>query len=54
MGDSPEPGREADYHEQLNDPGEYPFTRGRLPSPRRRESWIQQELSGEGTAQRSN
>ncbi|MCB1746838.1 MAG: hypothetical protein KDK06_06665 [Gammaproteobacteria bacterium] len=36
------------------DPGEYPFTRGRLASPRRRESWIQQELSGEGTARRSN
>ena len=39
---------------RLNAPGEYPFTRGRLASPRRRESWIQQELSGEGTAKRSN
>ena len=38
----------------LSVPGEYPFTRGRLASPRRRESWIQQELSGEGTARRSN
>ncbi len=40
--------------ERLNDPGEYPFTRGRLASPRRRDSWIPQELSGEGTARRSN
>ncbi len=38
----------------LADPGEYPFTRGRLASPRRRDTWIQQELSGEGTARRSN
>ncbi|MEQ8493381.1 MAG: methylmalonyl-CoA mutase family protein [Gammaproteobacteria bacterium] len=35
-------------------PGEYPFTRGRLASPRRRDAWIHQELSGEGTARRSN
>ena len=42
------------YREQVNDPGTFPFTRGRLASPRPRESWIQQELSGEGTARRSN
>jgi len=42
------------YREKLNDPGAYPFTRGRLASPRRRETWIHQELSGEGTPQRSN
>jgi len=36
------------------EPGEYPFTRGRLASPRTRDSWIQQELSGEGTPRRSN
>ncbi len=40
--------------ERLEDPGEYPFTRGRLASPRPRDSWIQQELSGEGTPRRSN
>jgi methylmalonyl-CoA mutase N-terminal domain/subunit len=40
--------------ERLADPGEYPFTRGRLASPRPRDSWIQQELSGEGTPRRSN
>jgi methylmalonyl-CoA mutase N-terminal domain/subunit len=39
---------------RLSDPGEYPFTRGRLASPRRRDSWISQELSGEGTPRRSN
>ena len=39
---------------RLDDPGEYPFTRGRLASPRRRDSWIAQELSGEGTPRRSN
>jgi len=38
----------------LGDPGEYPYTRGRLASPRQRDSWIAQELSGEGTARRSN
>jgi len=37
-----------------DDPGEFPFTRGRLASPRPRASWIQQELSGEGTPRRSN
>jgi methylmalonyl-CoA mutase N-terminal domain/subunit len=36
------------------EPGEFPFTRGRLASPRPRDSWIQQELSGEGTPRRSN
>ncbi|MCA9506528.1 MAG: hypothetical protein KC616_25810, partial [Myxococcales bacterium] len=36
------------------DPGEFPFTRGRLANPRRHETWIQQELSGEGTPARSN
>ncbi|MCP4006254.1 MAG: hypothetical protein GY725_18885 [bacterium] len=40
--------------ERLNDPGEYPFTRGRLANPRSRDSWISQELSGEGSARRSN
>jgi methylmalonyl-CoA mutase N-terminal domain/subunit len=39
---------------RLSDPGEYPYTRGRLASPRRRDSWISQELSGEGTPRRSN
>lgn len=45
---------DVDTGKRQPDPGEYPFTRGRLANPRRRESWIQQELSGEGTARRSN
>jgi methylmalonyl-CoA mutase N-terminal domain/subunit len=40
--------------QHVEDPGEYPFTRGRLASPRPRDSWISQELSGEGTPRRSN
>jgi len=39
---------------RMSDPGVYPFTRGRMSSPRGRDSWIQQELSGEGTPRRSN
>ncbi|MBT4493777.1 MAG: hypothetical protein HOC70_11085 [Gammaproteobacteria bacterium] len=34
-------------------PGEFPFTRGRKPNPHSG-SWIQRELSGEGDARRSN
>ncbi len=44
----------APSREELSDPGEYPYTRGRLASPRPRDSWIAQELSGEGTPRRSN
>ena len=36
----------------LSAPGEFPFTRGRRASTRG--NWIQRELSGEGTATRSN
>ena len=39
----------------LGDPGEYPFTRGRLRPPQARpRGWIQRELSGEGSPRRSN
>lgn len=45
----------AAEYARLGDPGAYPFTRGRL---RRRaagaDGWIQRELSGEGSPQRSN
>ncbi len=34
-------------------PGEFPFTRGRLSSPKHT-TWIQRELSGEGNGERSN
>jgi len=52
--DVPSAGDDEASRERLNDPGEYPFTRGRLAGPRGRDSWIQQELSGEGTPRRSN
>ena len=49
--------REAlDYLRDLGDPGEFPFTRGRR-APRGGATaapWIQRELSGEGSPQRSN
>lgn len=35
-------------------PGEFPFTRGRLPNPKSHTTWIQRELSGEGDGERSN
>ncbi|QEC49524.1 hypothetical protein FSW04_19420 [Baekduia soli] len=48
----------VDYDRQLGDPGEYPFTRGtRRPVPRSAggdAAGIVRELSGEGSAERSN
>jgi methylmalonyl-CoA mutase N-terminal domain/subunit len=44
----------TDYR-RIGDPGEYPFTRGRLRPPNGRPGgWIQRELSGEGSPRRSN
>ena len=44
-----------DYAVDLNDPGTYPYTRGRLTRPRREgDSWILRELSGEGSPAKSN
>jgi methylmalonyl-CoA mutase, N-terminal domain len=44
----------TDYS-RIGDPGEYPFTRGRLHPPRAQPGgWIQRELSGEGSPRRSN
>ena len=40
------------YQESLNNPGEYPFTRGRRINSGK--GWIQRELSGEGDPVRSN
>jgi len=42
-----------DYARDLGDPGEYPYTRGRRPV-NTTGSWIQRELSGEGSPSRSN
>jgi methylmalonyl-CoA mutase, N-terminal domain len=35
-------------------PGEFPYTRGRLANPHTHTAWIQRELSGEGDGHRSN
>jgi methylmalonyl-CoA mutase N-terminal domain/subunit len=44
-----------DYEVDLNDPGEFPYTRGRrVPQNSHSGSWILQELSGEGSPARSN
>jgi methylmalonyl-CoA mutase N-terminal domain/subunit len=44
-----------DYATDLNDPGEYPYTRGRrVPQKSHEGSWILQELSGEGSPAYSN
>jgi len=39
---------------RLGEPGAYPYTRGRRPAGADGAGWIQHELSGEGTARRSN
>ena len=45
----------VDYATDLNDPGAYPYTRGRRTQPRHdANSWILQELSGEGSPADSN
>lgn len=49
---TPEDVINLDYQRQLNAPGEFPFTRGRLRE--RRGGWIQRQLSGEGDPSRSN
>ncbi len=49
---SPEDIKDLDYGENLNSPGTFPFTRGRLSE--RRGGWIQRELAGEGEPSRSN
>ena len=40
------------YQEYLNDPGSFPYTRGRMSGAKG--SWVQRGLSGEGDASRSN
>jgi methylmalonyl-CoA mutase, N-terminal domain len=43
-----------DYKTILNDPGSFPFTRGRRHDVNPTEAWIQRELSGEGKPSTSN
>lgn len=50
----PEDAQGAGYGKALNDPGQYPYTRGtRTPDPARA-GFIERELSGEGDPRRSN
>jgi methylmalonyl-CoA mutase N-terminal domain/subunit len=49
---SPEDIQNLDYQNNLNDPGAFPYTRGR--SAKSAGVWIQRELSGEGEPSRSN
>lgn len=43
-----------DYHQKLNEPGSFPYTRGIRSDLHKRRIWIQRELSGEGGPQKSN
>jgi methylmalonyl-CoA mutase N-terminal domain/subunit len=49
---SPEDIKDFNYQKNLNDPGVFPYTRGR--SAKAAGVWIQRELSGEGEPSRSN
>ncbi len=49
---TPDDIKDLDYQKQLNDPGSYPYTRGRRAGAG--VGWIQRELSGEGEPSRSN
>ena len=42
------------YEQNLNDPGQFPFTRGRSENLYAGGTWIQRELSGEGEPTRAN
>ena len=43
-----------DYKEALNDPGEYPFTRGVYPTMYRSSLWTMRQYSGQATADSTN
>ena len=43
-----------DYKEQLNDPGEYPFTRGVYPTMYRSAMWTMRQYSGQSTSESTN
>jgi len=44
----------ADYEEEINDPGKYPFTRGIFPEMYRGRLWTRREVSGHSSASASN
>ena len=43
-----------DYKEQLNDPGEFPFTRGVYPTMYRSAMWTMRQYSGQSTPESTN
>ncbi len=43
-----------DYQSQLNDPGEFPFTRGVFPTMYRSELWTMRQYSGQSTSESTN
>ncbi len=43
-----------DYEKELNDPGEYPFTRGIHPQGYRTRAWTMRQYSGFGTPEQTN
>ena len=47
-------GEGFDYTERLNDPGEYPYTRGVYPSIYRGRPWTMRQYAGFGTARETN
>ena len=47
-------GESFDYSERLNDPGEYPYTRGVYPSMYRGRPWTMRQYAGFGTARETN
>lgn len=47
-------GEDFDYSEKLEDPGEYPYTRGVYPSMYRGQPWTMRQYAGFGTAQETN
>ncbi len=47
-------GEGFDYSEKLNDPGEYPYTRGVYPSMYRGRPWTMRQYAGFGTAKETN
>jgi len=50
----PESGAGRSYREDLNDPGEYPFTRGAYPSMYRGKLWTMRQFAGFGTPEDTN
>jgi methylmalonyl-CoA mutase N-terminal domain/subunit len=51
---TPDDMSDFDYHANLGNPGEYPFTRGIQPNMYRGRLWTMRQYSGFGTAEESN